>query len=1091
MLSGYAGHLISEQILERHLREPLAHVVSTVPQAAWRRLQTHQRTLGPASSLRAMYEAGAAPLIQALGFGEPHEVTLTDEIAVATVRTTAPPLVLVVARWGERLDPLWRRAVVEASARGAAWCVLFNGTHARLIQATRLFSRRYAELDLETCFDNQVAVQALLMLFGRAAFEGTDPLVPPIGQLVDESDRHAAGVSRALRHGVLEASAELLRALLIRPSRQSADAAFEQALTLVYRMLFLLFAEARALVPSWHPVYRESYSLETLRNSALRGASTGLWDALRAISRLAHAGCTAGDLRVTPFNGRLFAPVRTPLAEQPHLDDEAVRRSLVALSTRRAPDGEGREPIAYRDLGVEQLGAVYETLLDYRPHVERHRRRDAPHVALIPGSGIRKATGTFYTPQSIARYIIRRALSPLVRDAAPDTILNLRIVDPAMGSGAFLVGVCLYLADAYEASLVRSGACAATDIGPLDRARFRRLVAERCVYGVDLNPMAVQLARLSLWLATLAHDRPLSFFDHHLAVGDSVLGTWVACLGHVSAGGRRRANSLPLFDAAGLGDTLKGVVPVRFTLSTDPSDTPQAVRSKERALAALGLPDAALSKWKQIADLWCARWFSDMLAPPALFASLSDTVLTGRGALPASRVDELLKASADEAGARRFFHWELEFPEVFFDANGQRRPDAGFDALIGNPPWEMIRADALTRRGTTRAIVRFTREAGVYRAQSDGHANLYQLFLERSAALLRPGGRLGLVLPSGIATDQGSTRLRRLLFSQCDVDALVGFDNRRAIFPIHRSTRFLLLSATYGRSTTSFGCRFGLTDADALEHFDDAGAADDDSCATFGITPALLQRISGDALTIPDFRSRADIAIAEHAASLFPALGSREGWQATFGRELNATEDRDAYCPPKHGLPVVEGKLLEPFRARLHDARHNIARRDAERRLGDRHRRPRLAYRDVASAANRVTLIAAVLPRGCVSTHTVFCLKGELPVRAQYFLCGLFNSLVVNYLVRLRVTTHVATAIVEQLPVPQADHAGHAFGEIAAIARALGRRDDRAQWTRLNVQVARLYQLTADELAHILSTFPLIPQSDRHAVTRAFREEPR
>ena len=151
----------------------------------------------------------------------------------------------------------------------------------------------------------------------------------------------------------------------------------------------------------------------------------------------------------------------------------------------------------------------------------------------------------------------------------------------------------------------------------------------------------------------------------------------------------------------------------------------------------------------------------------------------------------------------------------------------------------------------------------------------------------------------------------------------------------------------------------------------------------------------------------------------FPPLGDASGWSARFGRELNASDDRGAFRPPRHGLPVVEGKHVVPFQVALDSVRYTIAAADARRLLrSDRHERPRLAYRDVASATNRLTLIAAVLPAGCVSTHTVFCLRTPLPPRAQHFLCGLFNSLVVNYLVRLRVTTHVTTATVEQLPIP-------------------------------------------------------------------------
>ena len=254
------------------------------------------------------------------------------------------------------------------------------------------------------------------------------------------------------------------------------------------------------------------------------------------------------------------------------------------------------------------------------------------------------------------------------------------------------------------------------------------------------------------------------------------------------------------------------------------------------------------------------------------------------------------------------------------------------------------------------------------------------------------------------------------------------------------------------------------------------------------MTPALLEKLSGDDLTLPDLRTPLDLAIAERANTLFPALGAATGWGVRFGRELNATEDRGSFSPSGRGLPVIEGRLIDPFRARPGDARFSVTAREASRHLGDRHQHPRLAYRDVASATNRVTLIAAILPAGCVSTHTVFCLRTRLPIRAQHFLCGMFNSLVVNYLVRLRVTTHVTTSIVERLPMPAADQAAAAFAEIAAMARCLRRRHDPDLFARLNARVGRLYELNNEELGHILSTFPLVPQEERDRAMRAFRQ---
>ena len=1139
MLPGFAGHLVSEHLLEIVLSDNVsdaAHIDLARKQLGrWRR---DCEWLGPASTVQTLFEAAAVPLVDALGFDAPSRVERAHGCVIATIKAGREPIVLLVSGWNERLDPLWRPAVIESIRRLAAWSILFNGTHLRVVDAGRAYARRFAEFELGVALDEERTCAALWSLLHATAFHaGATGDRTRIRSIVERSEQHALAVSRSLRDGVLAASAHVLGALVgparMQPRPPALADSFEQSLTVVYRMLFLLFAEARGLVPLWHPVYRDSYSIDSLRAAAEQPrAAAGLWDTLRAIARLAHAGCRAGDLRVTPFNGRLFAPSRTPLADRRDLDDEAARRAVLALSTRPAPDRAGRERIAYRDLGVEQLGAVYETLLDYEPRIERDssasvpaQRRKAPsrgsgrglsgarppgqaargaslsRVSLVRGSGVRKATGSFYTPQPLADYLVRRTLGPLVMDAAPDQILQLRVLDPAMGSGAFLVAACRYLADAYESALLRTGGCGPSDFGEADRVATRRTVAERCLYGVDVNPMAVQLARLSLWLATLAADRPLTFLDHHLQTGDSLLGAWLSAVrcAPVLRSGRltNDENALPVFDEAGIATALSAALPVRFSLADLPGDTIEQVRTKERALAALNGRDTSLSKWKRVADVWCAPWFgrADDFVPATAFGALSDAILTGAGALPPKASRQYLEMTAAIARSHRLFHWELEFPEAFFGREGRRLPDAGFDALIGNPPWDMVRADAGSSesrahsRHAASALIRFTRDSGVYAAQSDGHANRYQLFLERSIALTKPGGRLGMVLPSGLATDHGSAALRRHLFAQCDVDALVGFDNRQGVFPIHRSVRFLLLTAARGAPTRTIACRLGERSLAALESIGDGPPA---TSAWFSIqvTPALLHRLSGDGLAIPDLRSPVDVTILERAATLFPPLGSRDGWNARFGRELNASDDREHFGPPGRGLPVVEGKQIEPFHADLQAVRFSLAPDTAGRllepaRFGHR----RLAYRDVASATNRLTLIAALLPGGCVSTHTVFCLRTALSALEQEYLCGLFNSFVLNYFVRLRVTTHVTTAVVERLPVPARHSRPRALREIAALARVLGRRHDERAFARLQALVASVYQLSVSEFAHVLDTFPLIPRDTRAAALGALAAE--
>jgi hypothetical protein len=1073
---GLSGHLLSASFLD-----------AKISREDTRRFAAHRQrsaSLGPASSVRAVFDVAAAPLLDAIGLSSPRDVHIDRDLLVATIGDQGSPVVLLVAPWGHPLQAHRRHAIAHATLRQARWCLLFNGLVCRVMDASRPHASRYTEFDLDAVADDETAASALVLVAN-----GLQGSTAGLTALVRESDAHGVAVCRSLKDGVLSASGDVLSAL-IGHQRRATDAelytALEQSLTIVYRVLFLLFAESRGLMPLWHAIYRDGYAIETLVSIAMRGHSQGLWDALRATARLAHAGCRAGDLRVTAFNGRLFAPAWTPLAERRDLDDEHARRTLVSLATSSASNGGGRERIAYRDLGVEQLGSVYESLLDYQPC--------ADPIALVPGSGVRKSTGTFYTPQPIADYLVRATLSPLVDNAPAHQILALRIVDPSMGSGAFLVAACHYLSHAYEAAIVRDGGCHASDIGETERASIRRSIAERCLYGVDINPMAVQLARLSLWLTTLAADRPLTFLDHRLRCGDSLLGTSLEHLRSAPAVGRHarpRAKPGELFDDALVEHALRDAVPVRFSLERAADDTVEHVRAKEQALASLHT-NSGLSRWKRVADVWCASWLSIGDAEPlpaTAFHALTDHILGDSGPLRAHVAARYLERAKATANARKLFHWELEFPEVFFDPQGRRLSRAGFDAAIGNPPWDMIRADAggsdvraRTRRGNS-PVLRFIRNGGSYRSSSSGHANLYQLFTERVIALLRPGGRLGLVLPSGLATDHGSAALRRLLLHECDVDTLVGLDNQRGVFAIHRSVKFLLATATKGSSTQSIACRFGESDVAALDAEKDGVALS--NWFRVYLTPALIERLSGDALTIPELRTPLDVTIAERAAALFPPLASDAGWSGHFGRELNATDDRPHFG--RTGLPIVEGKHIEPFRVRADRCEQHIHASQAARLLDrSRYERPRLAYRDVASATNKTTLIAAILPSGCVSTHTLFCLRTTLRLSQQYFLCGLFNSLMVNYLVRTRVTTHVTTATVERLPIPPPGYSLAAQREIAALARRLSHRDERSAWIRLQVLSARLYQLTPIEFAHVLGTFPLIAKEDRDAVYQTY-----
>ena len=1054
----------------------------------WRRLE---RALGPSASARAVADAGALPLFEALGYEverlEPHG----NGLAGILTRRGAVRASLHVAPWGADKDAAWRETIRAGRMAGAPWGLIYTGSTLRLVDATRSWSRRALDFDLAQALGHEPSAVTLVALLDAAGSDvgGQSRL----NALIMRSDRYGVEVCSTLGDGVLDALAALVTALDTGSRRRGGAApldraVFEQAVTVVYRLLFLLFAEARALVPTWHHVYRDAYTVDALcRRFIERPHRRGLWKALQAIARLAHTGCRAGDLVVTPFNGRLFSPRHAPLAEHARVPDAVIGRSVLALATRTS--ARGRERIAYADLGVEQLGAVYERVLEYEP------TRSAGGLRLTRTSHERKTTGSFYTPRAVTDFLVRRALHPLVSGRTGEEILQLRVLDPAMGSGAFLVGACRYLGDAAEESLAAGGS--------VDHGRSsgggtpaRRAVAQRCLFGVDINPMAVQLSRLSLWLASLAGDRPLAFLDHHLLAGDSLIGASFADLVRNPGRSRRPGffadRPLPLFGADPAHAIATHVLPDRFRIALEPGDTPAAVRLKERMLADLSAPGTPLADWKQAADLWCASWFwRDDRLTSGVYADVLGS-LTGRpGALAAGQRSKVLDRAAATAQSQRFFHWELEFPEVFFTPDGRRDPKGGFDAVISNPPWDVMRADtgARAERAQTRvdqtARRRFFRDAQVYRHQGGGHANQYQLFIERALQLVRPGGRVALILPSGVATDHGSAAVRRALLDDLDIDRLIGFDNREVIFPIHRDVRFLLITGTKGRPTERVVGTFGRSDPAWLDRLPDAVFDDPPDARPVVLSRTLLESWDRDAVVVPWLPRREDVDLLTTIAGSVPRLSSPTGWGIRFGRELNATDDRHHFVPlgtpgQPRLLTIVEGKHLEPFRVLVGQATMGVtpARAGALVDAARSFERARLAYRDVASATNRVTLIAALLPAGTISTHTVFCAKSPLGDDAQHCLLGLLNSLVANYLVRLQVTTHVTCALMARLPVPRPASRSPEFSQLAALARSLtgtGVAGHDAAYARINAIAAHLYGLTRSQYEHVLSTFPLIP----------------
>ena len=1031
---GIGGWLLPARFIAEHVAPRASCDLATQAQwERWWREVTH--SCGPATGVRTLFDVAAMPLFGRLGF-RARLPKFQSNLATATLLTPGGrPVGLVVRPWSERPSGMWREATMVARDAGADWCCILAPPNLSVLPASGHALRRSLDLTMPASI-GPASTGAFLSLVSASAFDACS-----LDRWLEAASKEQARVRTDLQTGVMAALSSF-SGLLGRQKRSQTHASSE-ALTLVYRILFLLFAESRDLVPNDHAVYREAYTVSSLCEAALRSSSSrGLWDGLAAICRLSRHGGRVDTLQVFPFNGHLFSSRAAPSLESLRTEgrrtresdaaDAVVAQALLALGTRREPAG--RVSMSYADLGVEELGGIYERVLDIDG--ENGRTRQRKHSAL------RKDTGTFYTPHSLADFVVHRTLAPLVEGRSADQVLHLRIVDPAMGSGAFLVSALRFLAVAYERALLRDGRCDPSQITDDSRASFRRLIAQQCLFGVDANPVAVQVARLSMWLATLARTKPLSFLDHRLRTGNSLIGGSPADI-HRSPGATTR--DLPLFDAGTprLEAMLRRVVPSLTEISQLPDDSVADVRRKEALWASIRGDGHPLTEWRDAVSLWCAQWFwpSDAKRPSPLEIRAATAALVGAGKdLNSVHTDRLATVSRQVAQQYGCFHWPLEFPDVFYGAS-QR----GFDAVIGNPPWEMVRRDSTSgRKGSGRdPVVTFIRESGLFPLCRSGHLNLYQPFLERSLTLVRPGGRVGLIVPWGFAVDDGAAGLRSALVEAGALDTIVGFDNARGLFPIHRGLRFAVIVATPGGTPKDTRAQFGISSTETI----DALTAADDEPLPQQLSSSMVLRIGGRTRRIPDVRAADDLEWLSAVMSAHPPLGDEKSWKARFSRELNATDDRDAFSAMRtdESLPIADGKHIGPFVVHVDRCARFIPECLAQRHFPDRRfERPRLVYRDVSGVGNRYTLVAAVMPGRVLTTHTLFCLRNDVPFPQQHFLCGLFNSLLMNRVVRMLMGSHVTTSLVESLPVTRWD-ASPVQQRISRVAQTLSRIPRRSR----------------------------------------------
>ena len=872
------------------------------------------------------------------------------------------------------------------------WAIVTNGKTLRLIRDAETLTRpTFLEFDLEKILrEERYPDFAALWRIFHASRAGAAAETEVWERWKSEGEAQGMRVRAGLRNGVTEALSALGNGFLQQRGnealRQSlldgsltVDAYFQQLLRLVYRCLFLFTLEERGLlhVPddsdaalAARHAYREGYSMRRLKERALRRSTRDphcdLWLGLRIVFR----ALASGEPRLAlPALGGLFAPQQCPSLDAASLGNAAL---LTAMRHLRWSVIDGKTSVVdYRNMGPEELGSVYESLLELVPTVDLESRSFGFIGITDEGStdgNARKTSGSYYTDDSLVQSLLDTALDPVIearlheQPAAPEAaLLGISVIDPACGSGHFLLGAARRLAEQLADIRAIDGA-----VRPEDYRHALRDVIAHCIHGVDRNPMALELARTALWIEGFEPGRPLSFLDHHLVCGDALLGITdfaqladgipddafkpltgddkdtCSTLSRLNKAARKELTQLKkgneLFNPAACDNLFAALQ----ALEAMPEQSTEAIAAKEAAWLNF-LREAETNAIARAADACIAAFLCEKSGPAAL--DTTPTTHTLNALLFPSVKDPLLDQRIAHATARcqeaRVLHWPITFAQVY--AKG------GFDCVLGNPPWDVTQLNEIeyfaTRNKTIASLSGDFRKQAIARLEKDnpilwaefardkrlidafnifiraigrfdltaiGKTNTYALFSETIAQLVSPRGTAGFIVPTGIATDDSTKAFFGELAQSGKLASLYDFENRENLFPdVDNRMKFCLL--TLGQAEAA-EFAFFLTQVPQLR----------DARRRFSLSAEDFRLINPNTLTCPVFRSNADAELTKKIYRLVPVLieearGDSPGknpWGISFSQGLfNMTSASHLF----HGeggdgrLPLYEAKMMHQF----------------------------------------------------------------------------------------------------------------------------------------------------------------------------------
>ena len=872
-------------------------------------------------------------------------------------------------------------------SEGHLWAILSNGRRLRILRDnTSLTRASYVEFDLEAMFAGQVFTDfaVLWMVCHESRFEAEQPEQCWLERWIGEARQQGVRALDTLRTGFEKAITVLGSGFLAHPGnaelrerlrdgKLSVEDYHRQVLRLVYRLVFLLVAEDRDL---FHPPatsdqarqhYARYYSLGRIRDHARRHRGTRRSDLFQSLGPVFGALGANGiaKIGVPALGSFLWSPDACPNLDAAALSNnnllEAVRHLAYTEQDRAL------QRVDFANLGPEELGSIYESLLELHPRVET----DSARFELFAVAGNeRKSTGSYYTPTSLIAALLDEALDPLLEEAedAPDpqaAILSIKVLDPACGSGHFLTAAARRIA-------TRLAAIQTGELNPAPEAirHALRQVVGRCIYGIDLNPMATELARVNLWLDAVEPGLPLRFLDHHLVCGNGLIGTNPRLIAEgipdeafkaiegddkPTAAARKKTNAierrqrnqglLALGDSAlASAEQLAKAIQV---LDVEDDTTAEGLRAKQQHWEELqASPEARLAKL--VADTWCAAFFAPKTPDQP---AITDQTLR---AIAADRTDnpDVIGLVVHLTERYRFLHPHLAFPDVFAaDPQAEEGWQGGFDLVLGNPPWDTLNPevkpffaayeprirfvakadqDAIVAnllddpeladrwneyQRDLYASVHFMKSSGRYRLFSRGHLgkggfNVYRMFVETALQLTRPDGRVAQVVPAGFYGGANAAAIRNELYERWTLSHVLGFINTTgAWFPgIHRDTSFCLYVARRGGRTNEFKAAFELRSSADLTRA--LGGE------TTTLTVASIREQSPDALAIPEVTNADNAALVVRMTKRWPLLGDESAGPPVrrfLQAELNLGNDRDLFGDFSDGLPVYEGRMVDQF----------------------------------------------------------------------------------------------------------------------------------------------------------------------------------